>query len=131
MIGVREVLYCGERSSFDKLRMSGGVTLTPALSQDGRGGRREEGDRPAATPPWVPAFAGMTKKGERSSFDKLRMSGGVTLTPALSQDGRGGRREEGDRPAATPPWVPAFAGMTKTGERSSFDKLRMSGGMNG
>ena len=55
----------------------GGVTLTPALSRRGRGGRRAAGD-------------GFPFARER------RLAWGVTLTPALSRQGRGGRRAAGD-----------------------------------
>ena len=41
-----------------------------------------------------------------------------------------GKRKEGTHPSHAPPWVPAFAGMTKPRTQPparSFDKLRMSG----
>ena len=56
-----------------------GVTLTPALSRQGRGGRRQPG-------------MGSRLHGNDGCGRCVR---GVTLTPSLSRQGRGGRRQPG------------------------------------
>ena len=84
-----------------------GVTLTPALSRRGRGGRRGAGD-------------GFPSPRER------RLAWGVTLTPTLSRQGRGGSRPRpgsvGGRLSPLPSrergtacrrgWVPVCTGTT-------------------
>ena len=120
-------------SSFDRLRMSGRVTLPHRYPAVGPCFRRGDGNCVAAS---LAGFGGglrglvPVKSGPRlrgggengkgwgspawvksgflnSSFDRLRMSGGkgVTLTPTLSQDVRGGQLRCGGRD-----WIPAFAG---------------------
>ena len=64
-----------------------GVTLTPALSRQGRGGRRQPGIGFPVSSTGQALFARERRFG--------RCVRGVTLTPALSRQGRGGRRQPG------------------------------------
>ena len=62
--------------------------------------------------PWIPAFAGMTRKATGNSNSKMD-------TSFRWNDGEVGRRHESARRLRA--WVPAFAGMTLVGTPTAAD----------
>ena len=118
------------------------VTCTPRYENRGRSSptvigaavpccNRSGPDILAAPRPWIPAFAGKTKRGLAGLFSYQSLMSVVTCTPRYENRGRSSptvigaavpccNRSGPDILAAPRPWIPAFAGKTKRGLAGLF-----------